>query len=225
MPPMGNFQITSTTVDYYCGRFYHIAVVEEQTRQRIEEYIEAHDGVIRTIEFQRAGLHNSYLTTLADQGRIVRVKAGLYVASEAQTVSGFFEVQLALPSAVICLASALAYYDLTTYEPPSVQVAIPRGDRTKPPIFPPTRQFSFSCVRHELGVVTVEMEGRAIKIYDREKVICDAIRFRRTLGQDVVNEAIRNYLQGPDTNVDRVMEYSRRLRDEGPVRTHLKISA
>jgi predicted transcriptional regulator of viral defense system len=188
----------------------------------MEQYLEAHAGVIRTIEFQKAGLHNSYLTALTDEGRIVRVKSGLYVASESQTASGFFEVQLALPSAVVCLASAITYYDLTTYEPPSVQVAIRRGDRTKPPTFPPTRLFSFG-IRHELGVVAVEVEGRTIKIYDREKTICDCVRFRRTLGQDVVNEATRNYLQGPDRNVDQVMEYSRVLREEGPVRTHLGI--
>ena len=217
--------ITCDTVDYFCGRFYQVLTVETQTRDRIEEYLEAHAGVIRTSEFQHAGLHNSYLTILVDQGRIVRIKPGLYVASEAQTASGFFEVQLALPSAVVCLASALAYYDLTTYEPPAVQAAIARGDRTKPPTFPPTRLFSFGGIRHELGVVTVDVEERAIKIYDREKTICDTVRFRRALGQDVVNEAIRNYLQGPETNVDRVMEYSRRLRDEGPVRTHLRISA
>jgi predicted transcriptional regulator of viral defense system len=217
--------ITSSTVDDYCGRFYHVPIVEEQTRYRIEQYLEAHTGVIRTIEFQQAGLHNTYLTALSDEGRIVRIKPGLYIASESQTASGFFEVQLALSSAVVCLASALAYYDLTTYEPPSVQVAIPRGDRTKPPNFPPTRRFSFGGIRHQLGVVTVEVEGRAVRIYDREKTICDTVRFRRTLGQDVVNEAIRNYLQGRDKNVDRVMEYSRRLRDEGPVRTHLRISA
>lgn len=30
------------------------------------------------------------------------------------------------------------------------------------------------------------------------------------------NEAIRNYLEGPETKVDRVMEYSRILREEGP---------
>jgi predicted transcriptional regulator of viral defense system len=199
--------------------------VKEQTRQRIEQYLEAHAGVIRTIEFQQAGLHNSYLTALTDEGRIVRIKPGLYIASESQTASGFFEAQLALPTAVVCLASALTYYDLTTYEPPSVQVAIRRGDRTKPPIFPPTRQFSFGGIRHELGVVAVEVEGRTIKIYDREKTICDCVRFRRSLGQDVVNEAIRNYLQGPERNVDRVMEYSHVLREVGPVRTHLRILA
>jgi len=199
--------------------------MEKQTEKRIEDYLETHSGIVRTTEFQRDGLHNSYLATLAEEGRIVRIKSGLYLASEAQTASGFFEVQLALPNAVICLGSALAYYDLGVFEPPSVHVAIPRGDRTKPPAFPPTKRFWFGEQRYKLGIVTVEVEGRDIQIYDREKAICDAIRFRRTLGQDVVNEAIRSYLGGPDTNVDRVIEYSRLLRDEGPVRTHLRILA
>lgn len=198
--------------------------MENKTRRRIEDYLEAHAGIIRTIDFQRAGLHNSYLSALTEEGRIVQIKPGLYIASEAQSASGFFEVQLALPNAVVCLASALAYYELSTYEPPAVHVAILRGDGTRPPAFPPTRRFSFGRKRHNLGVVTVEVEGRGIKIYDREKAICDAIRFRRTLGQDVVNEAIRTYLQGVNTNVDRVIEYSRILREEGPVRTHLRIS-
>ncbi len=217
--------IECTTVDLFCGRFYHFVIVEEQTRQRIEDYLKEHAGVIRTTDFQRAGLHNSYLTILADEGRIVRIKPGLYIASEAQSPSGFFEVQLALPNAVVCLASALAYHELSSYAPPSIHVAIPRGDRTKPPVFPPVRRFSFGATRHELGIQDVEVEGRNIRMYDPEKTVCDAIRFRRTLGQDIVNEAIRNYLRRPSANVDRVVEYARELRDEGPVYTHLRISA
>jgi predicted transcriptional regulator of viral defense system len=213
------------TVDLFCRGSYHFGIVEDQTRQRIEDYLKEHAGVIRTTEFQRAGLHNSYLTMLADEGRIVRIKPGLYIASEAQTASGFFEVRLALTNAVVCLASALAYHELSSYEPPSIHVAIPRGDRTKPPAFPPVRRFSFGGARYELGVQDVEVEGRTIRVYDPEKTVCDSIRFRRTLGQDIVNEAIRNYLRRPSANIDRVVEYARVLRDEGPVHTHLRISA
>ena len=199
--------------------------MEKQTEKRIEDYLETHSGIVRTTEFQREGLHNSYLATLAEEGRIVRIKRGLYLASEAQTASGFFEVQLALPNAVICLASAPAYYDLDVLGPPSVQVGIPRGNRTKPPAFLPTKRFRFGEHRYGLGIAAVEVEGRQIQIYDRGKAICDAIRFRRILGQGVVNKAIRSYLGGPDTNVDRVIEYSRLLRDDGPVRTHRRIPA
>jgi len=217
--------ITSTTVDLYCGTFYHIHNMEDQTRQRIQKYIESHSGIIHTSDFQKSGLHNLYLARLVKEGAIIQIKPGLYISSEVQTLSGFFEIQIALPRSVICLASALAYYELTTYEPPSVHVAIPRGDRTKPPNFPPIRRFSFSSKRHQLGVTTVEIEGQVINIYDREKTICDAVRFRRALGQDVVNETIRNYLQLREKRVDLVLEYARILREETPVRTYLRISA
>ena len=160
-----------------------------------------------------------------EEGRIVRLKPGLYLATESQTASGFFEVQLALPHAVVCLASALAHYELSTYEPPGVQVAIPRGERTRPPDFPPSRRFSFADDRYSLGIRIEWIDGREVRIYDREKSVCDAIRFRRTLGQDVVNEAVRSYLGQSRKDIDKVIGYSRMLRQEGPVQDHLRISA
>ena len=197
--------------------------MDEDIRHRIEEYLESRNGVAHTADFQRAGFHNSYLAELTEESRLVRLKAGLYIASEAQTASGFFEILLALPNAVICLASALEFYELTTYEPPAVHVAVPRDDRTLPPVFPPIRRFSFGEPRYGLGVSEVEIEGRDIMIYDREKTICDTILYRRVLGQDVTNEAVRNYLAGPGTKVDQLVKYSRILRVEGPVRNHLRL--
>ncbi len=199
--------------------------MENATRRRIDAYLETHAGIIRTADFQRAGLHNSYISALLNEGSIVRVKPGLYIASETQTASGYFEIQLALPGAVICLGSALAHYDLSTYEPPSIQVALPRGNRTRVPEFPPVRRFFFGERRHSLGVATETIDGQTFKVYDREKTMCDVIRFRRTLGQDVVNEALRNYLTAAVVNVDLLLRYARILQEEGPVRTHLRISA
>jgi predicted transcriptional regulator of viral defense system len=199
--------------------------LELRTLRRIEDYLDDHAGIIRTQEFQRAGLHNGYLAKLVEEGHIVRLKPGLYLATESQTASGFFEVQLALPHAVVCLASALSHYELSNYEPPEVQVAIPRGDRTRPPDFPPSRRFSFADDRYSLGIETESIDGREVRIYDREKSICDAIRFRRTLGQEVVNEAVRSYLGQSKKDIDKVIEYSRMLRQEGPVQDHLRISA
>ncbi len=199
--------------------------MEEETRHRIYRYLVENAGIIRTADFQRAGLHNKYISALVDDRRIVRVKPGLYITSEMQTAAGYFEVQIAIPAAVICLGSALAFYDLSTFEPPSVHVAVPRGNRISPPDFPPIKRFTYGAQRYSLGILHDELEGKTFKIYDREKTICDVIRFRRTLGQDVVNEALRNYLTGRNTNVDRLLKYARELHEEGPVQTHLRMSA
>ncbi len=198
-------------------------VMDDRTNDRIIEYLTAHDGIIRTTDFQQAGFHNSYLSELTEEGILVRLKAGLYIAAEIQTVSGFYEIQLALPTAVICLASALTYYELTTYEPPVVHVAMPRDERTLPPEFPPIHRFSFGKTRYNLGITQEQIEGHAIQMYDREKTICDAIRYRRVLGQDVTNESVRNYLGTTGVDMDKLIECSRLLRVEGPVKMHLRL--
>ena len=197
--------------------------MDQKTSGRIHEYLNVHNGVLRTSEFQAAGIHNSYLSDLVDEGVLVRLKAGLYLKAENQTVSGFYEIQMAIPNAAICLASALVFYELTSYEPPSVHIAIPRNDRTLPPEFPPVRKFSFGRTRYTLGLTRIDVEGNEITIYDREKTICDSIRYRRILGQDTVNEAVRNYLASRETNIDQLIEYSRVLQSEWPVRTHLRL--
>ncbi|MDF1568614.1 MAG: type IV toxin-antitoxin system AbiEi family antitoxin domain-containing protein [Spirochaetaceae bacterium] len=197
--------------------------MDQKTRDRIKEYLASQDGVIRTSDFQKAGLHNAYLTVLVEEDVLVRLKSGLYLKAEDQTVSGFYEIQMALPSAVICLASALAFHELSSYEPPSVHIVIPRDDRTLPPEFPPVRKFSFGSIRYPLGITKVDVERKKISMYDREKTICDSIRYRRVLGQDIVNEAVRKYLDGRETNIDKLIEYSRALKSEGPVQTHLKL--
>ena len=74
--------------------------MDQKTRDRIDEYLISHSGVLRTSDFQTVGLHNSYLTELVEGGVLIRLKTGLYLKAENQTVSGFFEIQTALPSAV-----------------------------------------------------------------------------------------------------------------------------
>jgi predicted transcriptional regulator of viral defense system len=197
--------------------------MEKQTKKHIDEYLKTHGGVIRTSDFQKAGFHNTYLSELTKKGYIVRLKAGLYIAAESQTDSGFYEIQLALPNAVICLASALTFYEMSIYEPSSVHIALPRDERVLPPDFPPTRRFSFGNARYELGLKQEQIEGHPIQIYDREKTICDIISYRRVLGQDITNEAVRNYLATPGRNLDLLLEYSRLLRVEGPVEQHLRL--
>ena len=59
-------------------------------------------------------------------------------------------------------------------------------------------------------------------MYDREKTICDCIRYRRVLGQDIVNEVVRNYMDSQKTNIDKLIQYSRILKSEGPVQNHLR---
>lgn len=195
----------------------------ERTKKDILDYLARVNGVIRTGSFEQARYHHKYLGELVHDGTLTRVKRGLFIGREVETVSGFFEVQLALPSAVICLGSAMAHYNFSTFDPPAIYVAIQRDDRTRPPDFPPTRIFSFSGPRYTLGIETLEIEGHPIRIYDREKTICDIIWYRRRLGYDLASQAFRDFLSSPGRSMDKLLEYARELRMTKSVEDYARI--
>lgn len=199
--------------------------MEQKIRRRVEDYIKEHDGIVRTSVFQDEGFPNIYLSELVEEGYFVRIKAGLYLMAEKQSVARFFETPLTLTSAVICLASALSFYELTTSETPSVHIAIPRDDKTLPPEYPPAKTFSFGNTRYNLEITRIELEGKDIAMHDREKTICDCIRCHRVLGQDIVNEAVRNYIGSQSVSIDKLIQYSRILKSEGPDQNHLRYVA
>jgi predicted transcriptional regulator of viral defense system len=196
--------------------------MNDAIRSRILSLLDDHGGFIRTADLTEAGIHNVYLAELVDEGTLVRIKNGLYIETEGETVSGFYETQLALPRSVICLSSALSYYNLSTFEPAKVHVAVPRDDRTLRPEFPPVRLFSFSGARYETGIIQEPIEGHMVRIYDREKTICDVIRFRRTLGETIAYESLRTYVAGTEKNLDRLLEYAGKLRMRRSVELMIK---
>jgi len=54
--------------------------------------------------------------------------------------------------------------------------------------------------------------GEEIAIYDIEKSVCDAIRYRNKVGIDITSEVLRNYLKRKDRNLDRLMKYAENMR-------------
>ncbi|MBF8435505.1 hypothetical protein I0Q91_00305 [Halanaerobiaceae bacterium Z-7014] len=110
---------------------------------------------------------------------------------------------------LISLLSALSYYELTTNNPWEYYVAIHR-DHFKPtlPDYPPISIYYFSDKQYYTGITEINIKGEKIKIYDREKIICDCIRYRKKIGVDVMKEALQEYLKQNYRNIDKLIKYA-----------------
>lgn len=58
----------------------------------------------------------------------------------------------------------------------------------------------------------MKIDGFNIRVYDVERSVCDAVKFRNKVGMDVCSEIINNYLERPNRNLSRLMDYARILR-------------
>ena len=67
------------------------------------------------------------------------------------------------------------------------------------------------------------IDNQTIKIYDLERSVCDAVRFRNKIGVDMMSEIIKNYIKRKDKNLIKLAEYSDQLRIEKTMREIITI--
>lgn len=182
--------------------------------KNVIEIFKKHYGYAYLKELKAQGVHTDTIRRLLAQGKIEKIKPGLYRLSDFPIVAhqGFVDVCMAMPRAVICLHSALSYYELTTTVPHMVMVALPRQAKAPQIKYPPVKVFYFSHSNYETGVKTVGTDTGDFRIYDVEKTIVDCFRYRNRLGEDVAVEGLKNYLKTKNKDLNRLFFYARKGR-------------
>ena len=112
-------------------------------KQKAINVFKEHQGLLRAAEAMRLGIHPRTLYQLRDEGVLEQLTRGIYRLLE---VPDFPEHDLVLvskkiPHGIICLISALAYYEITTQIPHFVYIAIPTKSRRSNLDNPPLRYF------------------------------------------------------------------------------------
>ena len=178
--------------------------------EKIYKIFSTRNGFARTKDILAAGIHRRDIRIMREEGKIIRIKRGFYRLAEIPLISnqGFIDLARAVPKGVICLLSALSYYELTTFNPSIISMAICRGSREPKIEYPPVEFYHFSKKQFEAGINEIKIRGHKIRIYCPEKTICDCFRYRNKLGLNMAKEGLSEYLKGKDRNLERLLEYA-----------------
>ncbi len=145
------------------------------------------------------------------QGELIQVRRGIY-ASIDQLSGNMIDINTIVPDGILCLWSAWNIHQLTTSMPQAFHVAIKRDRKVTMPSFPKLEIHHYTETILGLGVMKMKIDGFNIRVYDVERSVCDAVKFRNKVGMDVCSEIISNYLERPNRNLSKLMDYARRLR-------------
>jgi predicted transcriptional regulator of viral defense system len=183
-------------------------------------------AVFRADEARRAGVSWRDLYRARDEGVLLELSRGVYQLREAAGVDqlDFVVVCARAPRAMVCLGSALTYWDLTDDIPPWVDIAVPVGSHRPRIDYPPVLVHVFHASTFDLGRVEVEVApGARFAITDPERTVVDAFRMRHGLGGDVGPAALRRYLRGTHPSPARVLELASALRVRSRVLAALRM--
>jgi predicted transcriptional regulator of viral defense system len=154
-------------------------------------------GVATRYELDREGLSNRAIAEAIRTGRLTRSGRGLYRLPEIMPFGDHALAQAALlfPEGVIALTSALAFHELTTQIPRTVDVAVPRrASRQSADI--PIRTVVMPKRLIVSGVVRARgADGVRFPVFSVERSVSDAFRYVDLVGEDVAYEALRRYIE------------------------------
>lgn len=176
----------------------------------ITDYINQNGGFISSADAKKVSLYNELLDETKN-GLIIRVRRGIYAINEGLSKQ-MIDVDTLVPGGVLCLYSAWSYHELTTQIPQAYYVAVERSRKIILPDFPPIELCFISKNIYELGAEETEIDGLNVKVYNLERSVCDAIKYRNKIGIDVSSEILKKYLARKDSDITRLYEYANQLR-------------
>ncbi len=198
-------------------------------RELIVQACKANDGWLRQSALTKVGIHSRWMTRLTRDGTITRVRKGLYRLADAQSAishnpeQDLIDAARAVPQGALCLGSALAYHKLIAQAPLVVHMALPIHMWVPKIDEPEMRIFRFSKRMLSTGVLEVQFGKRKVRIFNMEKSICDALRMRKFIGQNLAIEALKNYLQRPDCNLDALKQMAKQCRVDARLKSYLEV--
>lgn len=194
------------------------------TLDKIKTFIRQKGGIIKKEQIKELGVDYRKILSYVEKGELIRVKNGYY----AVTFDDFSEEELIamlFPDGVLCLESALFLYGYTSKKPYGWKIAVDKNtskSRFKLD-YPQVTPFYTEPEVLQLGVTTIMLGEKKMKIYERERLVCDCLKYEDKMDREIWKEGLLSYIQDPDKDVEKLMRYARERKVLKKVQTMIGV--
>jgi len=186
-----------------------------QQIEEIKSLAKQADGVFRTADLKRLGLTAYDIRKLLEKHVLERVRHGYYTLvatnenrSDAEIIARFF------PEGVLCMYTALFYYGYSNRTPLAWDIAISK-DVSKSRFkldYPYVQPYYMEEYLLSFGVTDATYGDTVLKIFDKDRLICESIFFESKIDRETYNRAIQSYIADPNKNISNLLDYSNKRR-------------
>ena len=196
----------------------------QQALEQITQLIEEQGGIVKKEQFTELGIDYRRILDFVQSGDLVRIKNGYYT----DRIDRFTEEELVarlFGDARLCMESALYAYGYISQKPYGWHLAVDKNtskSRFKmdyPKIIP----YYTEPEALELGFTEVMISGLQFQIYDRDRVICDCLKYEGKLEREVFKEALQSYIRDSQKDISALMAYARARKVVGKVQSMIGV--
>lgn len=170
--------------------------------------------VMTTAELQAERLYYADIQLMMAEGLVEKVKRGFYHWIEDWNGNEVVIINRLFPDAVLCMETALFHYEYSDRNPAEWNIAIDKNvskQRTKID-YPFVKAYRIEPALLPLGEVKGEINSTGVRIYDRDRTICDVLRNMNKMDKEIFNKAIQGYVKDLKKNIPNLIQYAKALR-------------
>lgn len=179
-----------------------------------KEIFERYNGMMRTQQLAAENIFYRNIQQLIQEGYIEKVRYGYYQWIDPDDFSEIGTINRLFPDAILCMNTALRYYGYSDRTPSNWHLSVSKDScKSRFKIdYPFVKPYYVEPSVLELGLTIGEIDGHNIRIYDKDRVICDCLRYRNKMDKEIFNKAIQSYINDTGKSIPKLMKYAEPLR-------------
>ena len=193
------------------------------SKKKLEELIKKKNGYITTQDAVYEGIHREYLTMLVEEEKLIRTSPGVYQSIDAWE-DKLYAYQQKKKHMIYSHDTALFLHGLSDRDPIQYSVTLPTGYNTSQIKQIDLITYTIKTSLFQLGKMTMKSPfGNDITVYDKERTICDIIRSRSRIDQQILNDGLKRYVKDKSKNLNNLLEYAKKMGIDNVLRNYLEI--
>ena len=192
--------------------------------EKIENIVKTNNGYVTRKDIDRNRIPSIYLSRYVKKHNLIQIVRGFY-AREDWIVDPYLIFQYTYPQFIYSFNSAIYLHGLGDVLPNYLEVTGPFNYRpmskNRDDVMTHTDTVDES---YNLGIADTKTSlGNVVRVYDKEKTICDLIKHKDKIEFEVYVKALTRYARSKDKDINKLMRYAQIMKIENKVRDQMEV--
>ncbi len=175
-------------------------------------------------EARAEGIAGATVQRLVETGKLVRITRGYYVL-DGHGVDELYMIQCRFSKGVFSHETALDLYSLSTNIPKKIHLSVPSNYHIQRKYLEEefVRIHKVKDKVFDLGVIEINSyQGNPIRVYNKERTICDMWNPRYNAAFETKLDALKDYMREKDRDPMKLREYRDKLNVDARLANYME---
>lgn len=179
--------------------------------EQINDLVEENGGLVKTSDIEALGVDYRRVLAFLDEGYLIRVKNGYYTTKYFECSEDQWIYKLFGEDGILTMESAMYVYGYLKDRPYKWSIAINKNtSKSRFNLdYPIVEPYYTEPEVMELGVTETDFAGGKMKVYSKERLICDFLKYQEKVDREDFKKGVWAYIMDEDKDVAKLMEYAK----------------